>query len=303
MLDIKSVQSENHVTIKGILSTLEIEEKTTADNRDYVVGKATIKVDQDVNGKMISCEPTVRFFSMKYTTTGSLNQLYPRIVAYKDQFKSLAACPEDQPELASKVEINNADISENVWIDASGNPQSTFQINGRFMNHARNYDENPEQAATFELGSVVVLGKSREVVNGEETGRLKVKTAVIGYNGKVNLIELIADSESAVTFIENNWEEGDTVNVSGYINVSKRVKTWMEPQGFGPDIKRTKTESCKELIILGGSPSGADESCSYNVDDVKMGLKARQEYVEAQKSRTRANNATSTSKKSNQFGF
>ena len=45
MLDIKKVQSTNSVTIVGVLSELEIEEKTTADGRDYVQGKATIKVE------------------------------------------------------------------------------------------------------------------------------------------------------------------------------------------------------------------------------------------------------------------
>lgn len=301
MLNIQTTQSKNYVNIAGILSTLDIEEKTTSDNRDYVIGKASIKVDQEINGKMVQCEPTIRFFSMRLTKNGEQNKLYDRILGYRNQFTSLAACPENQPELASKVEVTSAELGENIWIDSTGKPQSTFQINGKFMREARNPSEF-EHKATFELSGVVV-NMARETVNDEETGRLKIKFAVVGYNGKVNLIELIAESDNAVNFIETNWAEGDTVNVNGYINMSQHTKVWYEQQGFGPDIKRTKTETRRELIIVGGSPSGLDEEYSYSAEDIKLGLQERQQEVEKQKSRVSSSTKSSTPKRGNQFGF
>ena len=54
------------------------------------------------------------------------------------------------------------------------------------------------------------------------------------------------------------------------------VKTWTEEQGFGEPIKRQRTESRRELIITGGSPSGLDEEYSYDMDAIKIALDDRQ---------------------------
>lgn len=300
MLNIEETESKNVVEIVGILKELEIEEKSTADNRDYVSCKATIKVDQEVGGKVIENEIPVKMFSMKYKSDGQTpNKIYPIIVGYRDKFTSLAACPEGQPELASKVVINSGSISENIWVDQnSGKVRTDFQINTNFMNPVRGEEE---QGATFEL-SGVVLNKTREInSNEEETGRLKVKFAVIGYAGRVDVINLIAESENAVNFIETNWEDGDTVNLSGAISINQSTKVWYEEQGFGEPIKRTKTETRKELIILGGSPSGLEEAYSYDADSIKQGLANRKARVDEKKTKTPAKKPQAP--KGNQFGF
>ena len=56
MLNIKETESKNNVSVCGILKELDIEEKTTGDGRDYVSCKATIKVDQEINGLMVENE-------------------------------------------------------------------------------------------------------------------------------------------------------------------------------------------------------------------------------------------------------
>jgi len=45
MLDPKKVESVNNLTINGLLSELDIREDKTADGREYVRGRATIRVD------------------------------------------------------------------------------------------------------------------------------------------------------------------------------------------------------------------------------------------------------------------
>lgn len=284
MLDIKKVASTNNITIAGVLKELEIEEKQTNDGREYVTGKATIKVNQEINGKMVACEPQVRFYSMKLTSAGAQNKLYAMIAKYKEQFTSLAACPEDQPQLASKVIISGAELKENIWVDPNGGtPRSSFQIDAKFMNAPRSAEEY-EEGAKFEL-SGVILGTARETINDEETGRLKVRLGVVGYNGRVDVIDLIAASDNAVNFIEANYQDGDTVSLNGRINMTQTVKTWYEEQGFGEPLKRTKTESRKELVILGGSPSGLEEQYSYDANDIKAGLSDRQGRIEEQKNK------------------
>ena len=79
MLDIKKVKSTNNVEVVGILSELNIEEKITSDNRKYVQGEATIKVDQEYKGELTENEVVVRLFSMRNKSDGSLNKLYDNL--------------------------------------------------------------------------------------------------------------------------------------------------------------------------------------------------------------------------------
>lgn len=299
MLNINEVESTNIVKLAGILKELDIEEKTSSDGKDYVSGKATIKVDQEINGTMVENEIPIRMFSMKLKKDGTLNKLYQSIVKYKEDFVALAACPEDHPEFASKVVVNTGRLEENIWIDPnSGEVRTSFQISTNFLNKPRG---EFEEGSTFEL-SGVILNKIQETdANGDETGRLKIRFAVVRYGGKVDVINLIA-AGNAANFIESNWEEGDTVNLNGAVSINQSTKVWFEEQGFGDPIKRTKTETRRELLILGGSPSGLEESYSYDANDIKNGLAERQARTEEMKNKSNNSKRAQTPKK-NQFGF
>lgn len=288
MLNIKEAQSTNVVEISGILSQLEVEQKKTADGRNYASAKATIKVDQEIGGKMVENEIPVKLFSMELTSSGKVSKIYTGILEMRDKFTSLAALPDDEKDKASKVVITSGQLKENIWVDPnSGQVRTGFEIDSNFMNAPRQGAEF-EPSARFELSGVIMDTTRETDANQEETGRLKVKVAVVGWTGKdgvtrVDVIDLIAASDSAVNFIESNWEKGDTVNINGAISFNQSTKVWYEEQGFGEPIKRTKTQTRKELIILGGSPSGLEEEYSYDANDIKAGLAARAARVEEQK--------------------
>lgn len=289
MLNIKEAQSTNVVEISGILSQLEVEQKKTADGKNYASAKATIKVDQEIGGKMVENEIPVKFFSMEMKSDGSaVSKIYTGILEMRDKFTSLAALPDDEKDKASKVTITSGQLKENIWVDpSSGQVRTGFEIDSNFMNAPRQGAEF-EPSARFELSGVIMDTTRETDANQEETGRLKVKVAVVGWTGKdgvtrVDVIDLIAASDSAVNFIESNWEKGDTVNINGAISFNQSTKVWYEEQGFGEPIKRTKTQTRKELIILGGSPSGLEEEYSYDANDIKAGLAARAARVEEQK--------------------
>lgn len=288
MLNIKEAQSTNVVEISGILSQLEVEQKKTADGRNYASAKATIKVDQEIGGKMVENEIPVKLFSMELKSDGKVSKIYTGILEMRDKFTSLAALPDDEKDKASKVVITSGQLKENIWVDPnSGQVRTGFEIDSNFMNAPRQGAEF-EPSARFELSGVIMDTQRETDANQEETGRLKVKVAVVGWTGKdgvtrVDIIDLIAASDSAVNFIESNWEKGDTVNINGAISFNQSTKVWYEEQGFGEPIKRTKTQTRKELIILGGSPSGLEEEYSYDANDIKAGLAARAARVEEQK--------------------
>lgn len=303
MLNIKEAQSTNVVEISGILSQLEVEQKKTADGRNYASAKATIKVDQEIGGKMVENEIPVKFFSMELKSDGKVSKIYTGILEMRDKFTSLAALPDDEKDKASKVVITSGQLKENIWVDPnSGQVRTGFEIDSNFMNAPRQGAEF-EPSARFELSGVIMDTTRETDANQEETGRLKVKVAVVGWTGKdgvtrVDVIDLIAASDSAVNFIESNWEKGDTVNINGAISFNQSIKVWYEEQGFGEPIKRTKTQTRKELIILGGSPSGLEEEYSYDANDIKAGLAARAARVEEQKEK---GNKPKTQKKTTSF--
>lgn len=277
MLDISKVESKNEVTICGLLTELDITPGTLTDGREYVRGRAKIKVDQEINGEMTTSEIPVSMFAMKFKKDGGANKAYNQIIGYKDTLISASAV-EDITQ-ASRVSVSSGftRISENNYMSKSGNIISTFQIDGNYINPVRSYDE--KDCAKFELSGVV--GKMYEEVDNEDnpTGRLNVILVVITFGGRANRINLIAEG-NAKAHIENNWAEGDTVQLTGRIKMSYKVETWTEEQGFGEPIERTRTVSTKELIITGGSPEGLDSALSYDASDIKVALDERQRRID-----------------------
>lgn len=294
MLDIKKVQSTNRVTITGILSELSIEEKITSDGRGYVQGLAKIKVDQEIGGKVVENEIPVRMFSMRKKKDGTNNAVYDGIVKMGEDFISLASA--ETPSQASKVSITSGQLQENNWVDKSGVLKSGFQIASNFMRTAKSEDE---QAAKFELSGVIGNITDEMDKDGEETGRLIIKFIVIGYLGKAEVITLIAENPVAVNHIRTNWNKGDTVSLTGIVNMTYKVVTWTEEQGFGEPIKRSRTESKRELIINGGSPCGLDEELSYDSNSIKLALDERTARIEEIKNKQTSKAAPQT----NNFGF
>lgn len=294
MLDPKKTASTNKVTIVGTLNELSIEEKMTGDGRAYVSGKASIRVDQEIGGKKVENIIPVHMFSMRKKKDGTNNVVYDRIVKLKDEMTSLAAA--DEPCQASRVLISGGQIKENMWLDqTTGEVKKNFQIESNFMKKAKDEDE---ECGVFEMTGVVANMRDEVNKEGDETGRLKINFVTFGWLGKADVIELIVENSNAVDFIKNNWEVEDTVSLTGVINMTFKTETWMEEQGFGEPIKRTRTISARELIVTGGSPSGLDEAFSYDANDVKAALEERKK-----REQEKLNEKTVVHKPTNGFGF
>lgn len=297
MLDIKNVQSENSVYLSGILKELDIDEGTTNDGRKYVRGVAKVQVDQEIEGIVSENIIPVRMFAMQKKSDGGDNPMFERIKNYKEQFTSAGAADDDSE--ISKVTISGARLEENSYFDKRTNQVKTdWQISGSFINDRKDEDE---ESARFKVTGVVGKMRPEYDKNGEETGRLIVSLVLIGYKGKANVIELIADG-SKKDHIESNWNEGDTVIAHGKINMSFKVENWEEDQGFGEPIPRHRTISKKELIIIGGSPYGLDESASYDADDIKKALSERAARNESLKNASKKT-ASPVSSTSSAFDF
>lgn len=298
MLNIKdrNSQSVNNLFISGLLTEMDIQQKQTRDGRNYVSGTIKVRVDQEINGKKEENIIPISLFSMeKKSDKVSDNPNYNRILGYKDSFTSLAAA--EKPENASRITVA-ANIGENMWVDAQTKELRTnFRISGNFINKAR---ETDEEKASFELSGVVGKITPEYDKDGNETGRIIVKFIIVQFGGKTDIIDLIA-ADTAKAHIETNWSEGDTVKAVGVINMKQKTVTWTESQGFGEPVKRTKTESSRELIITGGSTGGLEDIFSYDADDIKAALNERQKRIEELKNG--ANKPASAPASTPNFGF
>ena len=303
MLDIKKVQSKNECNIVGILNELDIVEGKTSDGKDYIRGTATIRVDQEVKGKQVENLVSVFMIGNRLKSDGSLNPIYDKIASYRESLTSVAAA--ETIAQASRVSVSGktANLVENMWVDKrTGVVRTGFQISSNFINLAR---ESDEDVAKFEVTGVVLGMRPEQNKEGEETGRLIVNIGLVGYAGRVNVIEAIAE-DNAKSFIEDNWNKSDTVTVAGIINMTQKVITYTEEVGFGEPIVRHRTESCRELLITAGSREGADEDHAYDEDDIKAALKERQAKKEALLNKSKSKSkpaAKSTSEKTDSFGF
>lgn len=285
--------SDNDVNVVGILSELDIKQGTSKNNKDYVIATAKVRVDQEVNGIMTESEIPVKFMSMKKKKDGTDNPMYDRIVNYGEQFTSLAAA--DNPNEASRVSIVGS-ISENSYTGQDGILREGWQVDGRFMNKAK---KDEKEKATFSLTSVI--GRiTDEEKNGEPTGRLNVKATIIGWAGRADVINFVAE-QGAKAHIEQNWEVGETVIMTGRIIFCQKTETKLVEVGFGEPMEKTITVSKREVVITGGSPSGLEEQLSYDESEIKNALAERKARLD--EAASMAKSSAKTQKPVKDFGF
>ena len=301
MLNIEKTQSDNSVYMSGVLNELDITTGQSKDGKEWIRGTAVIKCDQEINGVPVECLGTVKMFSMRLKKDGDLNKVYDRILGYKEKFTSEAAADEDHP--ASKVTVTGQ-LEENIWVDSStGKERSTFQISSNFLNDKR---EGDEDGIKFQLSGVVLNDPTNadEIdKNDEPTGRIRIKFGVIGYGGKIHVLDLYA-SDGAKSHIQDSWNKEDTVKVTGRVNVTKKIEQIEEKQGFGESIIKTRTISTKELIITGGSASGLEEELSYDSDSIKKALGDRRAKIDELIENSKNSISKAAPKnKSTDFGF
>ena len=289
MLDIEKVQCKNIASFCGLLKELDITEGTTSDGRGYVRGSAKIGVDSEIDGKVVENEHIIKMFAMRNKTDGTPNVMYDKILGYREQFTS-AAVVEDISQ-ASFVKVTGRVEENSYYDDKSKMIRSGYQFTGSFLNKKKPSDE---EGATFEVQGVVAKMREETDRNGDPTDRLIISMVVIGFAGRADVIEFVAAGR-AKTYIEENWNQGDTVIATGKIISTFRTITWEEEQGFGDPIKRIRTEGQRELLITGGSQGGADESASYDADSIKLALSKRQERLEEMKTKS-ANKAKPATK-------
>lgn len=297
MYDAYKHEATNEVFVSGRLNELDVKEYKTSEGKKFVSGYAEILSDQPINGEQTETRTTVRFSAFQLKNDGNPNKVYTTILNYPNQFTSIAAA--DSPEQASEVTIAKAKIKENLWIDQSGTERSGFQLEGNFMNRKK---DGEEEGATFSVTGYIFKMDDETNKDGEPTGRIKLTVGIVGWNGRMNKIEMYAEG-AAKAHVEQNWQLKDTVNIVGRVKMINKTETYEEQQGFGEPIKKTRTIFSKELIVTGGSQYGLDEEYSYDEDSIRKSCSDRLAKIEGMKQKAKEKTAKAPAKKTDDYGF
>lgn len=286
-------QAENKVFIEGILSEIDIVERTyTKDGvqNNALAGQIKVRVEQKINGIDKILEIPVHVFVNEMTKKGAKNPAYESIDTVRREFISIASGA--GVEGADRIRISGASIQMNEYWADENRLSSYPRINASFVQRVKRDEFTPKAQFSTEL---VVSKMINEVdKDGVETGRLKVEGILPQYGGRVDVVPFIAENPNVVDAISQYWQPKDTVKVSGKLNFSSTVEIYTEEQGFGEPIEKKRTINVSELVITGGSQTPLEGEFAFNEEEIKNALAERKSRLESRKSKELARSSSRT---------
>ena len=263
-------QAENKLNISGTLLNVEFGSGTLSGDRPYKRATVTIRVKQTYGGKEEISDIPVSMFATPTTSTGKPNPAWKSL----NDLEELKTVQNVGPDAASHVVISGASLQENNFVSRNGQLVSGWQIRGSFINSKKAAD-----LATFTT-EIYIFSKKEEVNrDGDPTGRLIIRGGIVQYNGKLDIVDFIAEAPDTVEYITRNWEENGTVTVRGRIRVTSREEE-VAPSGWGEDVPETTTRFVRELIITTGDDSCKEEDFAYSTEDIKKAYNEHKAAIE-----------------------
>ena len=265
-------QATNKLNIVGKLLDTTFREGKTSTGQNYESCNFTVRVTQTYGGREETSEIPVSIFATQYTSQNKPHPGYKNI----QEMKKMKTVQDYGEAEATIVRMTSANIRENNFVSRSGQLVNGWQINTSFLNEGKASD-----IASFNM-DIFIMDMHEEVDReGEPTGRLVVKGAVVQYGGRLDVIEFIVEDNDAVNYISRNWEENKTVNVGGRIRVtSQEEKRSASESSWGEELPETSTRMVRELIITRGSDEPFDDDFAYDVAEIKKAFNERKARLE-----------------------
>ena len=287
-------QAENKVFIEGILSEIDIVERTYTSKdgaqNNALAGQIKVRVEQKINGIDKILEIPVHVFVNEMTKKGTKNPAYESIDTVRREFISIASGA--GVDGADRIRISGASIQMNEYWADENRLSSYPRINASFVQRVKRDEFTPKAQFSTEI---VVSKMVNEVDNdGVETGRLKIEGILPQYGERVDVVPFIAESPNVVDAISQYWQPKDTVKVSGKLNFSSTVEIYTEEQGFGEPIEKKRTINVSELVITGGSQTPLEGDFAFNEEEVKNALAERKARLESRKAKELARSSSRT---------
>ena len=263
-----SDKSTNQVTIVGKLLDSTFRSGKTKAGAPYESATVTVRVTQTFGGKEETSEIQDHLFATQFTQKGDINPAFSAI----QTLRNLKTAQEYGMDGADTVRLTGGGIRENNYVSKnSGQIVYTWQADSSFVNEGRVKD-----IASFII-DIFIMNISDEVDReGELTGRLCIKGAVVQYGGKLDVLNFIVEDPDTVEYIRDNWHINETNTVKGRIRTtSVEEKSSGKNSGWGEDIPEINTRMVRELIITKGDDYGKEEEFAYDPVEIKKGYNAR----------------------------
>lgn len=282
-----SLNNKNTVYIIGEMVEVKDFREITygSDNKEAI--SATIVVKCNIAEKENLIE--ARTFVSRFTSKGTENKNYTNIKNIENF-------------LNKRVVISQGQLqSDRFWSPNSQQLVNSTKINFNLIRLARNSET--EDKATFEFGGFVTRALT-EICDEEGNVRhYQITLAQANYK-EDNMFEVtfVVDKENmkAVKVIEDNYEAGTTVEISGVCQTIVTQRTVTSEVAFGEPVTKTYTNADKKFVITGGSEPIEDEG-KYSEEIIKNLIeaygKSGREIQNAKKESTGAKTAPSTKPK------
>lgn len=144
-------------------------------------------------------------FSPKLTNAGKPNPAYDSIEKVMKEYVSIAAAGGEAG--ADRVRISGATIKMNEYYNGQGQHMCHPRVNASFVNKVTGeFRPRAEWEMEFAISSIdfVVDDDGVEV----EPKKLRVKTLVPQYGGKIDTVEFVAVNPGVIDAITSYWENG-----------------------------------------------------------------------------------------------
>lgn len=268
-------QAKNEVTIVGKLMEATFGSGKTKAGVPYEKANLVIRVTQNYGGHEETSEIPVGMFATQFTNSGGTNPAFQSIQTVQ-QMKTAQEYGIDGADTV-RISARSGRIRENNFVSrTTGNVIYNWQIDGSFVNEGKTAD-----VATFSM-EIFIMSITDEIDReGDPTGRLAIKGAVVQYGGRLDVLNFVVEKPDAVEFIRENWQVNDTVGIVGRIRVtSVEEKQSGSSSGWGEDIPEVSTRTIKELVITKGDDTGREEDFAYDPVEIKKGYNARLAQIE-----------------------
>ncbi len=277
-------RTDAKLTVVGTIAEIDLkgynkdgEELVEGQQIESIRGTVTVKTD-DIN------TVPFRVYVNRLTKDGKENAQFKGIQTVMSEYKSIAQVGADG---ATKVRVSgNLDLSTYKGQDGQLR-EGVMRFNASFFNRIKAGEEfTPKSDLNVEI---FIRRFVPEMVNGEETGRIKVEGWTTMYNKDNGValepITLIApETDGIADAIQSNFEMGQTARIYCDVVNSVRTITTEIPVVIGKPRVETRTEYRQELVITGATPAYGEDDANYlNPDAIKAAMNVRTERLEALK--------------------
>lgn len=282
---------DNICDVTGVLYDCDVKEAVNKKGKEYIAGKITIRVHEEVSGKMETSDIEVNVYANKYKNDNTLNPSYTSICEVRDTYRRIVACGSE--DLADRISISASGLRFREYYSKKGTFIQLPNVTASFF---KRVDKTEKEQAHFTTTVYIQKMYMEHNRAGEETGRMVLEAAIPEYAG-LTCGKFYLENPQTIDYVANNYCPKATVTLQGKIRfiVKEQVKTTDKDSFMDcKEFERKFTQKSQELVMYTGSREIFDEGSAYTEDEIVEGLALRSAALERLKEKTPASQTPKT---------